>query len=487
MSEPPQSPSWMDQKRIEAVEKVVLHRAKISRITRQLKNRLALASYKTKRGWENLDLDSIEPKLAQEVASRKHTSTLQAGSDCGSKYSALSSPVRPSLLSAPSIDSKTFRHSRRLSSNSNNTSHPLHHYNRRHGPPISASGASRKRARTLSNENHSLQSGLSGYMPWRTSGLDILDDMDYDEDVTFQNNPSNQTSHRHMYQMPSIRLSQSSPVYPGIAPPSISRYSRPSSSSSSSSSRHLQSQSYHQRDRSLQSSQSKSIVMNDDFPIVSGGPLQKLPNGGQHRARSRHSTASSITSTTITATTIKSPPRTPPRKSFSLNPTDSSTSSTAVPRTNEEGADLLLFLATSPSPAQRSSFPNSSSLTQTPPPRSQVLFGSSSGASPRTPSQGFNFSDYVNNIFTPSPAQIPWHQRTPIATPARRRLSFDRLSELGSPLTSQLKFSPQQPQAQSSQSNDNSNNSNQQQQQQQLFQPPPPPSTAYSGNLLPSA
>ncbi|ODV88414.1 hypothetical protein CANCADRAFT_4551 [Tortispora caseinolytica NRRL Y-17796] len=44
----------------------VLRRAEISRITRQLKTRLALASFKTKRGWEDLSLESIEPKIYAE-------------------------------------------------------------------------------------------------------------------------------------------------------------------------------------------------------------------------------------------------------------------------------------------------------------------------------------------------------------------------------------------------------------------------------------
>lgn len=44
----------------------VLRRAEISRITRLLKSRLTLASYKTSRGWQNLALDSIAPRLTEE-------------------------------------------------------------------------------------------------------------------------------------------------------------------------------------------------------------------------------------------------------------------------------------------------------------------------------------------------------------------------------------------------------------------------------------
>ncbi|KAG5440637.1 hypothetical protein PCK2_000347 [Pneumocystis canis] len=44
----------------------VLRRAEISRITRLLKSRLTLATYKTSRGWQNLALDSIAPRITKE-------------------------------------------------------------------------------------------------------------------------------------------------------------------------------------------------------------------------------------------------------------------------------------------------------------------------------------------------------------------------------------------------------------------------------------
>ncbi|KAF3919816.1 hypothetical protein ABW20_dc0109709 [Dactylellina cionopaga] len=69
--------SWTDEQTAEASEKV-LRRAKVSRMARQLQSRLAVASYKTQRGWENLDLDTIEPRVDQDLM-RKRMQAIQEG------------------------------------------------------------------------------------------------------------------------------------------------------------------------------------------------------------------------------------------------------------------------------------------------------------------------------------------------------------------------------------------------------------------------
>jgi hypothetical protein len=116
-------------------------------------------------------------------------------------------------------------------------------------------------------------------------------------------------------------------------------------------------------------------------------------------------------------------------------------------KSGEEGADLLLYLATSPSPAN----PSARTRMQppsTPPPRNKDMALPSSmmttpggGAGllsvfggPHTPSQAFDFSDFVN--ITPSPGQRAWPKtprtlRTP-GTVDRRSLNFDSFSALGS-------------------------------------------------------
>jgi len=120
-----------------------------------------------------------------------------------------------------------------------------------------------------------------------------------------------------------------------------------------------------------------------------------------------------------------SPPHTPPPKHYRLSRTDR-------PSQHEDGADLLLYLANSPTPARvaRGShvqgFPPS-----TPPSQHAVLPTMTPNLG--TPGQNFNFADFVN--VTPSPAQPAWGgrtpgnpSRTPLATKdARKRLNFDAL------------------------------------------------------------
>lgn len=135
-----------------------------------------------------------------------------------------------------------------------------------------------------------------------------------------------------------------------------------------------------------------------------------------------------------------SPPRTPPPTKRLLNV-----------NAKQAGADLLLYLANSPSrspainlhrssnsrdppstpPSQRSHLP--SSVMTTP----GTHLGLFNGAL-QTPGQNFNLADFCN--VTPSPAQAQWGGRTPnlAKTPsrfARRSLNFDSLQPgSGSPM-----------------------------------------------------
>ncbi|MCJ1355414.1 MAG: hypothetical protein MMC33_005405 [Icmadophila ericetorum] len=131
-----------------------------------------------------------------------------------------------------------------------------------------------------------------------------------------------------------------------------------------------------------------------------------------------------------------SPPRTPPPTRNRANGRFRKTNATG-----EEGADLLLYLATSPSMAEPSSRHNSRIYPPSTPP-SHAALPSSMMATPggtnmfgfNTPGQQFNFADFVN--VTPSPAQGAFGgSRTPGLAPktplaareARRRLNFDNL------------------------------------------------------------
>jgi hypothetical protein len=128
-----------------------------------------------------------------------------------------------------------------------------------------------------------------------------------------------------------------------------------------------------------------------------------------------------------------SPPRTPPP---SRSRATQNRGSNAV---GEEGADLLMYLATSPSPAHPGAKPRIFAPS-TPPSHAQALpssMMSTPGAGGfmagfSTPGQNFNFADFVN--VTPSPAQGAFGGRTPgpaktplAAREARRRLNFESL------------------------------------------------------------
>ncbi|PFH63058.1 hypothetical protein XA68_10099 [Ophiocordyceps unilateralis] len=102
-------------------------------------------------------------------------------------------------------------------------------------------------------------------------------------------------------------------------------------------------------------------------------------------------------------------------------------------KSGEEGADLLLYLAASPSPAVRPNRGRMERLTTPPPKNSKLDLPSSMMTTPgggnlfpNTPGQGFDFADFVN--ITPSPAQKQWRTPGPSRTPltgARRRLTFE--------------------------------------------------------------
>jgi hypothetical protein len=112
-------------------------------------------------------------------------------------------------------------------------------------------------------------------------------------------------------------------------------------------------------------------------------------------------------------------------------------------KTGEEDANLLMYLATSPTPARPGSTKPQMLAPSTPPPKQTPLpssmMSTPGGGGPfpgfglATPGANLNFAEFLN--MSPSPAQVggSWN-RTPIAskTPAavreaRRRLNFDNL------------------------------------------------------------
>ncbi|KAL5050006.1 hypothetical protein BDW71DRAFT_141049 [Aspergillus fruticulosus] len=128
-----------------------------------------------------------------------------------------------------------------------------------------------------------------------------------------------------------------------------------------------------------------------------------------------------------------SPPRTPPPKHASISRNDRNLR-------HEDGADLLLYLANSPTPARIANKLQPQEFPPSTPPSQHAVFPSltptpGGGVFPNfgTPNQQFNFADFVN--VTPSPAQPAWGGRTPgglSRTPlaskdVRRRSNLDNL------------------------------------------------------------
>ena len=176
-----------------------------------------------------------------------------------------------------------------------------------------------------------------------------------------------------------------------------------------------------------------------------------IPDSPPSPLQSEDDDQGDIPITSFTASTIRhaasSPPHTPPpqdrrmlRKAAHHNIPWSRTPRTGA---GAEDADLLMYLAASPSPlkSSRSSHtqPNVNTAIKVPttPPHKSTPLPSShmtpgmSGAGlfgPHTPGTtgagGFKFEDFVN--VTPSPAQGVWGGRTPgMRSEARRKLNFD--------------------------------------------------------------
>lgn len=130
-----------------------------------------------------------------------------------------------------------------------------------------------------------------------------------------------------------------------------------------------------------------------------------------------------------------SPPSTPPNRNRRLAPKHANDKTAGNFESRDEGAELLLFMKSSPTPA---ALPPRSQMEppSTPPPK-HLGFTPQAMATPNlnnplfphTPGQAFDFADYLN--MTPSPAQKTWKTPIPMGsakTPrsvARRHLAFD--------------------------------------------------------------
>jgi hypothetical protein len=323
-------------------------------IARRLQNRLALAQFKTKHGWEDLTLDIIEPKVEEERRLRflQWSQVGERGdvlSDSSSTSAELPYPSR-TLMSSPLKASGPIFSDAVMSKSGSTTGHRKRSYLASFEKP--SSGQS-KRYR-LSPASH--KSFPSGHATWK------------DMHQLAYSSPIKSRRHEHF-------TTQAGPNVSFLTSPTF------------------------------------NIHSDDDDEVL---PIHSF-------------SASHIRS---------SPPRTPPMRSRNLKTRKSKDRMDDGNKTGEEGADLLLYLAASPSPAV--AVRSRMDPPSTPPPKnsrdlalpsSMMTTPGGTNLFPNTPGQNFDISDFVN--ITPSPAQKPWKTpftpssaRTPMSV-ARRRLTFD--------------------------------------------------------------
>ncbi|KAH6891003.1 hypothetical protein B0T10DRAFT_299693 [Thelonectria olida] len=344
------------KKQPEDVVDCILKRAEVSKIARRLQNRLALAQFKTKHGWEDLTLDTIEPKVEEEMR-RKRLAEGDVLSDSSSSASDLPYPSR-TLMSSP-LKAPLF--SDAIGSSNGSTGHRKRTYFASF-ETISSSPSKRFRASPTAHKLNKLTNSHA----WKDTH----------------------------------QLANSSPIKP--------RRQQHFTTSGGPDVSFFQ-----QRLMKGLTSPNFAAPSDDDDDLL---PVHSFNVANVH----------------------SSPPRTPPMRNRTLaskRSKDDLAQGANGGKTGEEGADLLLYLAASPSPAVRST-KTRMEPPSTPPqknskldlPSSMMMTPGGGNLFPTTPSQGFDFADFVN--ITPSPAQKPWKTpvipgaRTPLSV-TRRRLTFD--------------------------------------------------------------
>lgn len=336
-------------------------------MTRALQNRLALANVKIKHGWENLSIDTIEPKIEMELKRKRPGSSNDALSDASSISDRI---FPPHTFDSSPIGGLLF-------------SDDLG----RSGGSVSQS----KRARYSQQPRYPASSNHSRVRHRSSAGV--------------------AKSWKAQYRLP-----ESSPVY--------------------SRNRHVRYPMSHGHTLSF-ISETSTVPDDAPSPLLSEDDDEDLP---------LHSFQ--IASSTIRSSPPMRSPRTPPPAlARSARLKQDGFNAVARSRTGEEDANLLMYLATSPSPAQKSS-KHLFIAPQTPPSKTTPL-PSSMMSTPgggqiggelgfpnfvmNTPHNPINFSEFLN--MSPSPAQpsaswsrTPIDSKTPIAArEARRRLNFDTL------------------------------------------------------------
>ncbi|KAF2663592.1 hypothetical protein BT63DRAFT_122506 [Microthyrium microscopicum] len=343
--------SDLQERPAEVAASKVLRRAAVSKMTRTLQNRLALATVKIQNGWGTLPLETIEPRIEQELKRKRPTSS------SNDALSDTSSSIGDALYHGRRIDSSPL-------------TAPLFSDDF----PRSGSSRSSKRSKHRSSFNQPLSSTHErGKMMTRGSW---------------------KKNHRLPESSPGFH-GHSGPFSKGPPLSFVTEATVP--------------------DDNLSLSHSED----DDSDL----PLHSF------QANTRHIRSS--------------PPRIPRTPSPDVARSARMRNKPFNNSRNDDAADLLMFLAASPSPAVPGNNKSRNNVVMNPPstPPQKTPLPSSMLSTPgggsnyigfgtTTPGMGFNFADYLN--VTPSPAQAAWRTPGPNKTPlaareARRRLNFDMM------------------------------------------------------------
>ncbi|OBT60282.1 hypothetical protein VE03_10296 [Pseudogymnoascus sp. 23342-1-I1] len=139
----------------EVVADRVLRRAEVSKMARKLQNRLALAQFKAKHGWEDLTLDLIEPKVDEHLRRQRPSFAGDMLSDTSSSSASERTVLSSSPLKAPFFSDA-------LDSSSGSSGHRKRSYNAPFHDPASHSTA-HKRFRSSPSTGRSISQGHTSW------------------------------------------------------------------------------------------------------------------------------------------------------------------------------------------------------------------------------------------------------------------------------------------------------------------------------------
>lgn len=341
-------------------------------MARRLQSHLALAQFKARRGWQDLSLDVIEPKYEEELRQHKaaiRRKRLADGEILSDSSSSASDPYPRAMLMSSPLKAPLF--SDAIGSSNGSSGHRKRTYMSSFDNDLNFSSSPTKRYRLSPTAHKSFPNHVS----WDDNSRQKLS-------TNFPVKPRRQ------------------PHFKASVGPDVCFFPEPSSN---------------RLDRSL-SSPNFAVPDDDD-----DDDDDLLPT---------HSFAVNVSRS--------SPPTTPPMRNRRLAPNNKSmgknTGETAESR--DEGAQLLLFMKSSPTPAVVPSRGQMEPPSTPPPkhlgftPQAMATPNLDNPLFPHTPSQAFNFADYLN--MTPSPAQKTWKTpnilgsaKTPRSV-ARRHLAFDQ-------------------------------------------------------------